>query len=67
MVCIDDKNTVQYPYPTGVKKCEILIEDAQMVTNKDDTSSTLVSTQIITWGVQRFSHLELPHQVSIFD
>ena len=65
MVGIDDKNTVQYPYPTGVKKCEILIEDAQMVTNKDDTSSTLVSTQIITWGVQDSLTLSYPPSINI--
>ena len=28
---IENKYTVKYPYPTGIKKCEILIIDTRMV------------------------------------
>jgi hypothetical protein len=35
---IENKNTVNYPYPTGIKKCEFNILDTPMVTKKDDTS-----------------------------
>ena len=31
---IENKNTVKDPYPTGIKKCEILILDTQMVLKK---------------------------------
>ena len=31
-----------------------------LVSNKDHITSALVSTQIITWGIQRFSHLQIP-------
>jgi hypothetical protein len=38
--------TVKYPYPTGIKICEILIIDTQMVSKKDDTSPT----SVVIWG-----------------
>ena len=28
---VKNKNTIKYPYPTSIKKCEILILDTQIV------------------------------------
>ena len=39
---IENTNTVYDPFPTGIKKCEILIIDAQMVSKIDDNSPTLL-------------------------
>jgi hypothetical protein len=42
---IENKNTVKYPYPTGMKKYEILIIGASNSIKKDDTIPTLVNTK----------------------
>ena len=54
---IGNKNTVKYPYPTGIKKCEIFIIHTKMVTKKDDTSPTLVETP--NSGKMKGRHLTL--------
>ena len=38
----ENTNTVYNPFPTGIKKCKILIIDAQMVSKIDDNSPTLL-------------------------
>ena len=38
------KNNIKYPYPTGIKKHEMIIIDTRMVLKQDDTSPKLVST-----------------------
>ena len=40
---ISKQNTIKYPYPTDIKKCEILIVVTQIVSKKDDTRPTLES------------------------
>lgn len=35
------QNTIKYPYPNDIKKCEILIIATQMISKKDDTRPTL--------------------------
>ena len=47
--CIDpndikNKNTVEYPHPSGIQKSEILITDTQNGIQNDDTSSTPIKT-----------------------
>ena len=37
-----EKNTIKYSYPTGFKKCEILIIDTPRVSKEDNISPTLV-------------------------
>jgi hypothetical protein len=34
---IENKNIIIYPYPTGIKKCEILIVDTQIESKKGNT------------------------------
>ena len=34
-------NIIKYPYPLGIKKCEINIIDTQIVLTQDNTSPTL--------------------------
>ena len=38
------KNTIKYPYRNGIKICEILVTDIQMVANDQITRSELVRT-----------------------
>lgn len=45
---IENKNIIKYTYPIGIKLCEVLIIDTRMVSKKEDTSSTLVLTNIDT-------------------
>ena len=43
---IEKNYTVKYKYPTKSKKWKILITNTQMVSKKDDTSSTPVYTKV---------------------
>ena len=40
--CIQNQNTVIYPYPNGIKKFEILVVDFQMVLKNTIPNPTLV-------------------------
>jgi hypothetical protein len=42
--CIQNQNTVIYPYPNGIKKFEILVVDSQLVLKNTIPSPTLVDT-----------------------
>ena len=46
----DIQKTVKYAYATGIKKCEILNIDTQMVSMKDDTRPTLLQSQDMQHG-----------------
>ena len=46
---IENKRTVKYPYPNGIKNCDILIIDTQMVLKrKKDNSKTTVVISLST-------------------
>ena len=46
-----EKNTIKYSYPTGIKKCEILIIDTPRVSKEDNISPTLVRMKNILFQI----------------
>ena len=53
--------TIKYSYPTGIKKCEILIIDTPMVSKEDNISPTLVRMKNILFQIiEGQTHFGMP-------